>query len=310
MPANYFSHSRERRAEAALFGITFLWGGTFIIVKDALAMCSPGQFVALRFLVAFLVVVTVFGKRLRGITRQEVLQGLLLGFFHAVGFILQTIGLGMTTVSKSGFITGTLVILTPFAYFIVERRPIGLANLLGVVLAGSGLWLFTNPQWDNLNYGDVMTFGSAALWAFYITYVDVFTRDTKPEERLTKTARSMAMQIGVTLISALIFIPFEPVHTPIIWSIGLFGALFYTGILTSVVTTFVQMHFQSATTPVRAALIFALEPVIAWILGISFHGDIAGIREVIGASGMLLGIIVAEVGSFFFEKYRNKTISP
>ena len=49
--------------------------------------------------------------------------------FLFFGFILQTIGLTLTTASKSAFITGMMVVVVPFLQVIIERRLPRLGNI-------------------------------------------------------------------------------------------------------------------------------------------------------------------------------------
>ena len=97
-----------------------------------------------------------------------VLYGIILGILLSIGFITQTIGLQYTTASKSGFLTGLLVIFTPIFQLFIERKMPGKGNLLGVVLVAIGLFFLTSPQGQEFNLGDFLTLICAVVYALYI----------------------------------------------------------------------------------------------------------------------------------------------
>ncbi len=58
-------------------------------------------------------------------------------------------------------------------------------------------------------------------------------------------------------------------------------------------------RFQKGTTPVRAVVIYALEPVIAIILGYFFLAEYIGLQEFIGGVIILAGVLFSEVWGLF-----------
>ena len=103
--------SQRTKAELLLIITTFIWGSSFVIVKGALADASPFPYLAVRFILAGLL---MFGMMARGhLPRATLLPSLVLGLLLFTGYAFQTWGLVFTTPSKSGFITGVSVILVP-----------------------------------------------------------------------------------------------------------------------------------------------------------------------------------------------------
>src|SRR5207237_821634 len=71
---------------------------------------------------------------LRALTGPLLRDGVFVGLLLGVGFLLQTEGLQRTSASRSGFLTGTLVVLTPLLEFALFRRRPPAPALLGVLL--------------------------------------------------------------------------------------------------------------------------------------------------------------------------------
>src|SRR6266540_2675534 len=89
-------HRSVWRADLALAFNTLIWGSTFVMVKRALDDASAILYVAIRFLVATLVLAWVFRRRWSfgaGNARGGVLAGVCL----FAGYAFQTAGLKLTT---------------------------------------------------------------------------------------------------------------------------------------------------------------------------------------------------------------------
>ena len=120
-------------ADAVLVATTAVWGASFVVVKDAVALADPITFLALRFALGALALTLVA----RGALADRALwrSGAVLGVLLFLGFVAQTAGLQLTTPSRSGFLTGLSVLLVPFVGLVLFRRWPSPPVLLGVVLA-------------------------------------------------------------------------------------------------------------------------------------------------------------------------------
>jgi drug/metabolite transporter (DMT)-like permease len=78
--------------------------------------------------------------------------------------------------------------------------------------------------------------------------------------------------------------------SPILWS-----ALAVSSLLSTALAFTVQAWAQQVTTATRAALIYALEPVVAWIVSFTIMGERMPAQAVLGGVLILIGILVAEL---------------
>jgi drug/metabolite transporter (DMT)-like permease len=287
------------QAELGLLFITIVWGGTFLFTKIGLENCPPSIFMTIRFSLALGVSLIFFAKYLKKSTKEIIKNGMMLGIMFTLGFIFQTYGLQYTKVSSSAFITGMTVVLTPLAYYIVEKKKVNAWQLAGVVIAYIGLIVFTNPKLDALNIGDLLTAVSCIFWAIYITYMDVYTRG---KEEFSETALLVTWQfvpaIPATLLMYFIFDYGAEIH----FTNSLITGLLYNGIVASFFLTLVHTAVQRFTNPVKAALIFSLEPVFASIFAMFFLSEILKGMEYIGGALLMLGVLISELGPAIFNK--------
>jgi drug/metabolite transporter (DMT)-like permease len=285
---------KSHNAELLLALVTVIWGGTFLFTKIGLEYTNFSFYMILRFTVAFSASLIVFGRYYKSFDKKVFKAGVVLGLLFGVGFIFQTLGLKFTAVSNSAFITGLTVPFTPIVAYFVLRKHLKYSAILGVLVAFTGLIIFTNPFKNSFNIGDLVTLFSTVFWAFYITYMDVMTKDIKTYKQ---TSLIVVIQLFFCLlISVIVFFVFEYKDFYFISSWNLVLSLGFNGILASLIVTFIQTSAQKYTTPVKAALIFSMEPIFASIFSAVLHLEALTALKIIGGSVMLMGIFVSEIG--------------
>jgi len=281
-------------AEGVLLACTAIWGSTFALTKNALDDASPLLFVAARFGLATLLFAPFVLKTLPRIERRALWRGLILGVLLFLGFATQTVGLRYTTASKSGFITGMLVVLTPIFQLLIERRAPRFGNLAGVVLVTGGLYLLTSPNGSEFNVGDALTLGCAAVYAVFIVYLDVFTKEHDP-------ALLTFVQFAVTCLLAAASAPFlEELRFGL--SGESVGTLAYLAVFATVAALYLQARYQRETTPTRAAIIFSLEPVFAAVFAYFLRDERLGTVGVIGGGVIVVGVLLSELSDVLFRR--------
>ncbi|CUS98360.1 DMT family transporter [Candidatus Kryptobacter tengchongensis] len=295
---------RQRyKAELLLLLITFIWGGTFSIVKTALENVSPLIFLGIRFGISTVLYFVFFPGSLKHLNLLALKHSFVIAFFLFAGFAFQTLGLKYTTASKSGFITGMLVIFTPVAQLIIERKPPKIGNLIGIFLVTLGLLFLTSSESSigsfvyslgkNFTIGDFLTLLCAIMFALYIVYLDIYSR-------LHPTSALVLVQLATTSIfSFLIASLFEEIRLN--FSFQLFFALIYTSLLATIFATYIQTEYQKFTTPTRAAVIFTMEPVFAGIIAWIFLNERFSNFALLGSALMLGGLLISELSDIVFK---------
>lgn len=287
---------KRHTAEILLLVITILWGGTFAVVKTAVADVDPSMFVLLRFSIALVVSVAFWSKSIRYIDGEILGKGLFLGVLFGVGFMLQTVGLTETTASTSAFITGSMVVFVPIAHRIIAKAPLRIEHLTAIIIVLVGLWMFTSPESNGVNIGDVLTMGSSIVWSIYLTYIDIWT--TKIRDDPQKQNALVILQFVSTVIIAGAGVAFQSYHgvsTTVSFSTEFILGILYCSIAASVIPTFIQTRYQQFTHPVRAGVIFAVEPVAASIIAWILINEEFSARQLVGGAVILAGIVVPDL---------------
>jgi drug/metabolite transporter (DMT)-like permease len=274
------------RAELALAAVAFIWGSTFVIVKEALHDVSTFLFLALRFTLASLLLAFWLRRRLAQPAHFGWRGGALCGVLLFLGYALQTAGLRWTTASNSAFITGLYVVMVPLLGSLVYRNRPRPAELGGAALAVCGTALMSGGLPSAWNRGDVLTAACAAAFAGHMLAVERYSRRMDFE-------RLSLMQIA--MVAALSWAAAAGEAPRIAWSGRLWFALLATSVLATAVSFVLYTWAQGQTTAARAALIFALEPVFAGLVAWAAAGERWTAASLAGAALILAAIVLVEL---------------
>jgi drug/metabolite transporter (DMT)-like permease len=94
------------------------------------------------------------------------------------------------------------------------------------------------------------------------------------------------------------------VETPRIqWQPLVVWAILITGLLCTALAFTIQAWAQHYTTSTRTALIYALEPVVAWITSFSIAGEGLSGQAAAGAALILGGVLLVEMKPFHARQH-------
>ena len=273
------------QADLWLLIITFFWGTTFVVVKDAVAVAPPFYFLAIRFSLAAVAALIIWRHAIRRAGRRTLLAGAVLGSILFVSYALQTMGLQYTGAARAAFITGLSVIMVPFLETVTYRRAPAPAVLVGAVAALVGLGLMTLRQGFLPGLGDVLVFLCAITFAAHIVLIGRFS---PAHDARVLTAVQIMVAAVLSIIAAI-----PGAHPPV--TARLAGASVLTVILATTLAFWVQTTVQKYTTPSHAALVFSMEPVFGALTAYVVAGEILSARAWIGAALILAGTLTAEL---------------
>lgn len=301
--------SKRVIATVALFAVSVIWGFTFLWMKQAVeavqrvagpdhAVAASGLFLALRFGLAALLVLLCVPSARRGLAAPAWRGGAWLGLLLVFGFVLQMIGLEDVTPAVSAFLSSLYVLFLALLTAGIERRAPRLAFAAGALLATAGAALVRGrPEIEQWSAGELLTVIASIAFAVHILVTDRVTR------RIAPMPVTLAMFAWVTL-GGLVLVGVETVRGNGI-GLDLVAALLRDGdyvrslLLTTVFGTVVALtlmnQFQRELDPIRAAILYALEPIWAAAIGIQAGEDRATAWLFVGGGLLLAGNLVAEL---------------
>jgi len=278
---------KSLRGELALAGVTIVWGSTFVLVKTALSEISPVLFLALRFSLAAIALTIIYR---RGIRREGILPGLLAGGLLFLAYVFQTRGLALTSASKSPFLTGLSIPMVPLASSFVYRSRPRLIELAGILIATMGMALMTLPDGRfEMSRGDFLSFLCAVTFALHIVVVGHYS-PAIGFRTIAVIQVAAAAALGIALFPLM-----EATRFHLSGSVA--AAVLVTGLLATALAFTTMAWAQQFTSATRAALIFTLEPVVAWITSYLLLGEALPVRGRVGAVTILAGVLLVELRS-------------
>jgi drug/metabolite transporter (DMT)-like permease len=266
-----------------LVAVTAVWGWTFVVVQDAIAIYGVIPFLAVRFVLAGAALTPVYAAKL---TRGSLLVGGGIGVVLAAGYLFQTLGLLFTTPTNSGMITGLFVVFAPLADRLLFGANLSRQVLVAVSLSLLGMVLLAGGGPEGANWGDLLTLLCAAALGLHIALLS----------RYAASYDAGALTLAQILAIALLFVVVWPFSAPIsLPQPGVWVALLITGLLASagafLVQTTVQQHIPAA----RTAIIMTMEPVFAALFGYWLAGDRLVAVQIFGALMILSALVIGEV---------------
>jgi drug/metabolite transporter (DMT)-like permease len=278
---------RAALAELALVGIAAVWGLTFTMVQDAIAILPTLAFLGYRFAAATVIVAPVFHRPLKALSHEGWTAGLTMGGFLTTGYIFQTLGLEHTSPSDAGFVTGLFVVLTPVLGALFLHQRISGPAWAAAAVSGVGLYLLSGVGGDFTLRGNGLVFLAALSFAAHILA-------TGRAAGRFDVGALLVVQLGVAgvvcLVLALASGELALPHGSKVWS-----ALVVTAAIASALGFFVQTYAQQHAPPARTALILASEPAFAGLFGYLLAGDRLSAVAWLGAGLIMASIVAVEL---------------
>ncbi|WP_267222415.1 DMT family transporter [Dyella silvae] len=282
------SASARRAATFATLGliaVTAVWGSTFFLIKDLVARMPVADFLAVRFLIAALVMVVLFHRPLFRLSRREWVQGLGLGAIFGIAQLLQTTGLEHTSASISGFVTGMYVVFTPLLGTVLLRQRLPSVTWIAVLLSVGGLGLLA-LHGLSIGYGVWLTLASAALYGLHIVGLGTWSRPG------SAFALSTVQVLVIAVVCTLATLPAGPTLPP---DAGAWAAVLYMALFAGAGAMLVQTWAQAHLSPTRAAIVMTLEPVFAAGFAVTFGHDALTWRMLAGGALVLAAMYLVEL---------------
>lgn len=278
-------------AVLALVITTMLWGFAFVAQKSAMTAMGPLTFSAVRYLLGGLAILPLVLWELRRtgkpLERADWPMVALIAVAFFLGVALQQIGLTMTTVTNSGFLTSLYVMFVPLLALVVLLQKPHPIVWVGMPMALAGVYLLNGGRLDNFNLGDLLVVASAVAWAVQVYLIGTVSRRTG----LPITISAICFAVAA-LLSGIGSAAFEAPHFEAIGDGWI--EILYAGILSTAVAFTLQAVAQQYVPPANAAIILSAEGLFAALGGALVLGERLPPVGYAGAILIFLAILLVE----------------
>lgn len=279
--------TQHYKAFLILLLIPILWGFTFPLIKMASPYMSAESFVALRCLLAMLALLPFVFLCLFSLSKQKILQGLILGFINGANIVCQTIGLKTLDPASSAFITGIGVIFVPFLSPLFRLKKPTTINYLCSLLCLLGLYVLTGARLHQNMSGVLWTVGCAFFYALFVVYL----QKIKPNKN-DVTLFAFYQIAGACVLASLL-----NWHTGFHMEFNLItmSALLFCGVIATTLVVILQTRYQQYVSANQVILIYSLEALFASLFSYLLIQEHFTFRFFMGGIIMVGSIILNEL---------------
>jgi len=299
----------KQKATLALFLVTIIWGWTFIWLKNALNVAESYSsdeqintvatlFVTIRFGFA-IILFFIFTPKVVGELGDERVwtDGFILSLFIVGGFVFQMIGLEGISPAVSAFLTSLYVIFTALilAWFSGKLQNRNL--ILGVFLATIGAGYIQGPPQLHYDIAEWLTILCALMFAGHIIFTDISTKRVSPLG-LSFTSIVISTIMCLLLLNLFLFVEIGEVDmVGLLIDIDFLVPLLFSSVFGTFAALVLVNTYQKYIDPVRAAILYALEPVWATLFSIYLDMTEFTFWLILGGSLLIIGNLIAELGN-------------
>jgi drug/metabolite transporter (DMT)-like permease len=291
------------RADLLLLLSAFFWGTSFLGQKEAGGALGPLTVVALRYLVAGLLLLPLaIGEARRSTVRLARRDWHLIGWIGLIalgGNSFEQWGLATTSITNAGFLTALYVVMVPFAVWGLRRVAPTFLVLAACLICLTGAWLLTAhgvaQRWTQ---GDVLVAVADLFWAMSIALIDLFIASGRP------FLLCVAIDVVIVVPALAMGLLWEPFSLPDL--VAALPSTLYAGAAAGIAGG-LQVIAQKHTPPAEAGLIMALQCVFAALAGALFLDDMLTLAAAMGCVLILLAVVMVEAGPAVVRKLNHQT---
>jgi drug/metabolite transporter (DMT)-like permease len=268
----------------AMLATAAVWGGSFVLMKDAIVQQDVYSFLSTRFVLAALLMIAYRPTVFRGLSSRFIKQGVLAGVLLSGGYIFQTLGLAKTTVSNTGFITGMYLVFTPLISLIILKRKVLLVQWFAVAIAMIGLILISYNG-ISIGTGEILVLISALAFGAHFVALGEWSNG---KNTYALTLIQILTVSAIATVCAFIN-GFEVPPSASVWQ-----AIAFTAVFATFLAFLVQTKAQSVMSATVASVLLAMETPFAVVLGVLILNDPLTVRIIVGGSLVMIamGVVI------------------
>ena len=275
-------------AKIVLFMTAVLWGSTFTIGKLASQVFSASFIIALRFLIASVVLLIVAYPQRKQLDKKYLLHGFCMGISVFVAYILQVGGLALdTSPGKSAFLCTTYCVMVPFFHWYATKKQPEMRHIICVFICLLGIGVVSLKGDIGMTTGDLLTVLSGIPGAMNIVISSIVCRKRNP---LLLTA----IELWVVAILAWIFV-FVTDTLPKQYPMNAVGGVVYLGLVATALCLFLQSYGLKYSDASIGGMILSLESVFGVVFALIIYKDeVITLRMVVGFLIIFAAIVLSQ----------------
>lgn len=284
-----------------LLFLSLIWGSSFILIKKALLVYSPGEVGALRIITAALALLPIGLKHLSKLSRRHMALLLLIGF---VGSFIPAFLFAKAQTQLASSVTGILNALTPLFVVIMGtlffHQKFTRRNAIGLIISFSGCVMLvlagSRGQLGEVNFYALFVVAATICYGINLNVIKASLADLRPV-----TITAVSLLIVAPLALGYLFGLSSFTHK-LLNQEGAGEALLYVSILGVIGTSMALILFNrlvQLTSPMFTSFVTYLIPIVAVFWGV-IDGESLFLPH-------YMGMVIIIVGVYIAQRRKNKT---
>ena len=266
----------KARAKLLLISVFVARGTSFLFSKTLMQSMSPMSVLAVRFVLAFLVLAAVFSKKLLHYSKSSLFGGAILGVLYTACMMFEMYGLRLVDTGVASLIENMAIVLVPIYVAVLKRTMPRQKTIFCAVLAVTGVGFLSVTQKNTYGggLGILLIILAAMTYAVCILTTEKVSRDGDP---ITIGIIQLGMMGVLSLLLSLVRGDFGFPQTGEQWSMML--------ILVLVCSCFgfaFQPVGQKYVPAETAAVFTVVNPLTASIMGVAIAGEAVTAPKIVG----------------------------
>jgi len=270
-----------------------IWSVAFVSNKALLAYISPIENMILRFLIAYILLLSIYPKQMLPRSLKDELSFFILGFLGIfIYFLLENFALKYTQATNVGLYMGAIPLFTAIiAHFLTKDESLNKHTIIGFLVAifGIALILLDGSKFQLRFKGDLLAILAAAVFALYSV---VLKLAPKNYHYIVITRKSffygLILMIIYFLLSGKSF-NVEALSIKTVWL-----NIAFLGFLSSGLAFILWQQGIERIGSISASNYIYLVPLITAIAGITFLNETLTHNMIIGGVLILIGLYIAQ----------------
>lgn len=280
----------SRTGAKILLTMVFIARGTsFLFSKILMNDMSPMSILAVRFILAFVVLTIIFHKKIRECSRDSLNGGILLGILYTICMIFEMYGLRLIDSGVSALIENMAIVLVPVYAAVLTKTFPKRKTMVCAVLAVAGVGFLSLTQNSSANGG----LGIALMICAALTYAACIMSTEKVTQKGDPVTIGM-IQLGIMgvlcLLISLISGEFGLPQNTSQWAMLLLLVL----VCSCFGFTF-QPVGQKYLPAETAAVFTVINPLTASVMGVVIAGEGMSILKLIGYVLILIALVLYNI---------------
>lgn len=276
-----------RQSEILMAAVIIARSTSFVISKMSMDTLEPFNILAVRFILAFLILIVLFFKQLQRCTKRVFRNGVILGITYTGVMGFEMLGILNTETSLASLIDNSAFILVPFFEIILLRVFPKRKVVIGMVIAFLGLLALSLGPGAAFNIGYVYLLIAMVFYAAAIFETSVFAKEGEP---LLVGIIQLGTMGVLSLVFSLFFESFRMPNSGAEW-----GMILLLAVVCSVFGFTLQPVAQRNLDADRAGMFSALNPLAALVWGFLILGEGMTPAKWLGSALILIGLLLPSI---------------